>query len=270
MNHESCRTGVSRFEIASVEGGANMSGYLRRTAVGLWPGAGAGEGSLYRRHKHALEWAASLLTLVVSLPVVLLAAALVKLTSRGPAFYLQKRVGLNGRVFTICKVRTMTHNCEADTGPQWSPPGDTRITPVGRVLRALHLDELPQLWNVLRGDMNLIGPRPERPEIVRVLRRKIDDYEQRLNVLPGITGLAQVQLAADTDVQSVRRKLALDLAYIEQHGLWLDARIAFATVLKMFATPRAVIRRLFTGPASSNHTDPPEVTFTRVENVRVA
>jgi lipopolysaccharide/colanic/teichoic acid biosynthesis glycosyltransferase len=270
MKHDSCRTGVSRFEVASAEGGTNMSGYLRRAALGGWRGAGPGEGSWYRRHKHALEWAAAGVLLVASLPVVLLAAALVKLTSRGPAFYLQKRVGLDGRVFTIYKVRTMADNCEADTGPQWSPPGDPRITPVGRLLRALHLDELPQLWNVIRGDMNLIGPRPERPEIVRVLRKKIDDYEHRLGVLPGITGLAQVQLSADTDLQSVRRKLALDLAYLEQLGPWLDARILFATLLKMFGTPKSLIRRLFTGDASSNGPDRSDAPFTRIENVRVA
>jgi lipopolysaccharide/colanic/teichoic acid biosynthesis glycosyltransferase len=270
MKHDSCRTGASRFEVASVEGGTNMSGYLRRTALGAWPKPADGEGPWYRRHKHPLEWAGALALGVVGLPVVLLAAALVKLTSRGPAFYTQRRVGLNGRVFTIFKVRTMTHNCEDESGPRWSEPGDPRITPVGRLLRALHIDELPQLLNVLRGDMNVIGPRPERPEIVRVLRKKINDYDNRLGVLPGITGLAQVQLSADTDVTSVRRKLALDLVYIEQHGLWMDARIAFATFLKMFGTPKFIIRRLFSGPASSNWSEPPDVTYPRVENVRVA
>src|SRR5262249_58643819 len=108
---------------------------------------------------------------VPALPVIALAAVLVKLTSRGPAFYTQTRVGRGGRLFTIYKLRTMIHNCESLTGPRWSIPGDPRVTPVGWLLRATHLDELPQLLNVLRGDMSLIGPRPERPASVPELER---------------------------------------------------------------------------------------------------
>lgn len=167
--------------------------------------------------------------LVLTAPIVLVAALLVKLTSRGPAFYAQLRMGLDGRVFTIYKLRTMKHNCECLTGPQWSTPGDTRTTRVGRFLRAVHLDELPQLWNILRGEMSLVGPRPERPEFGCQLEQLLPYYRERLHVKPGLTGLAQVQLPADTDLVSVRNKLALDLQYVNSRTLGLDLRIIVAT-----------------------------------------
>src|SRR5262249_20621003 len=149
--------------------------------------------------KTALDFVAAAVLLVFAAPVIALAALLVKLTSRGPAFYTQTRVGRNGRLFTIYKVRTMMHKCESLTGPRWSLPGDPRVTRGGHFLRVTHLDELPQLVNVLRGDMSLIGPRPERPEFVPELERAVPRYRERLAVLPGVTGLAQVQLPADTD-----------------------------------------------------------------------
>ena len=141
-----------------------------------------------------------------------------RLTSPGPAIYTQKRLGKDGVPFTIYKLRTMRHDCERATGPRWAARRDSRVTPVGRVLRALHLDELPQFWNVLRGDMSLVGPRPERPEIAAVLTQSIPDYPLRLAVRPGLTGLAQVQFPADTDLESVRRKLDADLRYIDRRG----------------------------------------------------
>ena len=159
--------------------------------------------------------------------------ALVKITSRGPALYSQQRVGRWGRVFTIYKVRTMRDQCEADSGPKWSLPGDPRITPLGRILRATHLDELPQLWNVFRNEMSLIGPRPERPEIAAKLREQIPGYDLRSAVLPGVTGLAQVHLPPDTTVDSVRRKLRHDLAYVRGMGLALDAAILWKTAMKV-------------------------------------
>src|SRR5439155_12868491 len=122
--------------------------------------------------------------------VTLLSMLLVKLTSRGPALYTQTRLGRNGRPFTIYKLRTMQHRCESLTGARWSTPGDPRITPVGRFLRKTHLDELPQLWNVLRGDMALVGPRPERPEFVPQLEQAVPHYRDRLLVRPGVSGLA--------------------------------------------------------------------------------
>src|SRR5262249_35721887 len=183
-------------------------------------------------------------------PVVLLAALLVKLTSRGPVVYSQTRVGLNGRPFTIYKLRSMYYNCECASGARWSSRGDPRVTPIGWVLRATHLDELPQLWNVLRGEMSLIGPRPERPEFVPQLAQLLPRYEERLRVRPGLTGLAQVHLPPDSDLDGVRRKLAHDLYYVQRVGFWLDLRILFSTVLHILALPFAVTRRFVPGGAA--------------------
>jgi lipopolysaccharide/colanic/teichoic acid biosynthesis glycosyltransferase len=185
------------------------------------------------RVKHRLDFALALFGLAATAPVIGLAWALVKLTSRGPGFYSQERVGRFGRVFTIYKIRTMFHDCEADTGPKWSEPGDPRITPVGAVLRAAHLDELPQLWNILKGEMSLIGPRPERPEIAAKLQGVVPNYDRRLAVRPGISGYAQVYLPADTSVASVQSKIRLDLFYISNLSLWLDAKIIARTCFKI-------------------------------------
>jgi lipopolysaccharide/colanic/teichoic acid biosynthesis glycosyltransferase len=206
-----------------------------------------------RRHwyvpcKTAVDFVAAALLLVPAAPVIALAALLVKLTSRGPAFYTQTRVGRNGRLFTIYKVRTMIDRCESLTGPRWSMPGDPRVTCIGHVLRVTHLDELPQLVNVLRGDMSLIGPRPERPEFVPELERVLPRYRERLAVLPGVTGLAQVHLAADTDLGSVRTKLAYDLYYLRHLSPGLDLRILLCTALYAVAVPFRWSRRLFGVP----------------------
>jgi lipopolysaccharide/colanic/teichoic acid biosynthesis glycosyltransferase len=202
----------------------------------------------YQPVKRAGEFLAALVLLALTAPVVLTAAVLVKLTSRGPAFYRQARVGRYGRPFLIVKLRTMVNNCESYSGPCWSVPGDPRITALGRVLRRLHVDELPQLLNVLGGQMGLVGPRPERPEFVPVLEQALPGYRDRLLVRPGVTGLAQVQLPADTDLVSVRRKLAYDLYYIERHNPWLDARILVGTVFKVLYVPFGVSRRLLGFP----------------------
>ena len=140
-----------------------------------------------------------------------LSPLVVKLTSRGPAFYTQTRVGKDGRLFTIYKMRTMVHNCESLTGPRWSMPGDPRVTRVGWFLRTTHLDELPQLLNVLRGDMSLIGPRRSGPEFVPELERPCRPTASGCDVRPGVTGPGPGAVAADTDLDSVRRKLAYDL-----------------------------------------------------------
>jgi lipopolysaccharide/colanic/teichoic acid biosynthesis glycosyltransferase len=202
----------------------------------------------YPACKAAADFAFALALAVFAAPVVALCAALVKLTSRGPAFYTQSRVGRGGRPFTIYKLRTMVHNCESLTGPRWSLPGDPRVTPVGWFLRVSHLDELPQLLNVLKGEMSLIGPRPERPEFVPELERAVPAYRQRLAVRPGVTGLAQVQLPADTDVNSVRRKLAYDLYYIERLGPWLDLRLLVSTGLYALGVPYGRLARLMRLP----------------------
>jgi lipopolysaccharide/colanic/teichoic acid biosynthesis glycosyltransferase len=181
-------------------------------------------------------------------PVIALGALLVKLTSRGPAFYLQTRAGRYGKLYTIYKLRSMVHNCERFSGPCWAKTNDPRVTAVGWILRKLHIDELPQLWNVLRGEMSLVGPRPERPEFLHELEIAVPHYRLRLMVLPGITGLAQVQLPPDTDLQSVRCKLPYDLYYVCRASPWLDLRIYLATVLHLFSAPVPLRRALLMLP----------------------
>ncbi|MEO8163913.1 MAG: sugar transferase [Betaproteobacteria bacterium] len=184
--------------------------------------------------KTFLDRVFALVMLLPGLPMIGVLVALVRLTSRGPGIYAQLRVGKDGRFYTMYKLRSMRIDAESGTGAVWSQPNDPRVTPLGRVLRTLHLDELPQLFNVLKGEMSLIGPRPERPEIVTVLARSIDGYKNRLAIRPGITGLAQLNLPPDTDLNSVRRKQVLDLEYIRTMGLSLDLRILASTLLRMF------------------------------------
>ena len=191
----------------------------------------------HRRGKAVADLVLAVLVAIPAIPVILLAALAVRLTSRGPAFYSQTRVGLGGRLFTIWKIRSMTHNCEKASGVRWCVPGDSRVTAVGWFLRKSHIDELPQLWNVLCGDMSLIGPRPERPEFVPELERALPGYRQRLEVRPGVTGLAQVQLPPDTDIDSVRRKLAHDLYYVRHAGPWLDFVLLIGTVFYAAGVP---------------------------------
>ena len=145
----------------------------------------------------------------------------------------------------------MTHECERVSGVRWCVPGDPRVTPVGRLLRRLHIDELPQLVNVLRGEMSLVGPRPERPEIVERLEKDLSGYRERLLVRPGITGLAQIQLPPDTDLESVRRKLALDRRYVRRRSAWLDLRILIGTCLHVIRVPSAVIRAVVLLPGGT-------------------
>jgi lipopolysaccharide/colanic/teichoic acid biosynthesis glycosyltransferase len=193
--------------------------------------------------------------LILTAPLILLLMGLVKLTSRGPALYSQVRLGLHGRPYAIFKLRTMAYDCERLSGPRWSTAGDPRVTRLGRVLRACHLDELPQLWNVIRGEMSLVGPRPERPEFVPHLERAIPGYRGRLRVRPGITGLAQVQLPPDEEVSGVRRKVACDLCYIDRIGPWLDARIVAATAMKLIGVPASLRSQLLQLPGIEP--DPP-------------
>jgi lipopolysaccharide/colanic/teichoic acid biosynthesis glycosyltransferase len=202
----------------------------------------------YLRGRALVEYTAAVFLVVLAAPVLFLAALAVRLTSRGPAFYTQTRIGRNGKLFTIYKIRTMVHDCESLTGPRWAMPEDPRITRVGYFLRRTHLDELPQLFNVLRGDMSLIGPRPERPEFVPKLERAVSHYRDRLAIRPGITGLAQVHLPPDTDIDSVRRKLAYDLYYIQNMNVSLDLRILAATVFYSLGNPWFLSRRLTRTP----------------------
>ena len=193
--------------------------------------------------KRGLDCLLALAVAIVAVPVALVAMVLVRLTSRGPAIYTQRRVGYAGRPFTIYKIRTMIHNCESLTGPRWCVPGDPRVTGVGGVLRRLHIDELPQLWNVLKGDMSLIGPRPERPEIVAKLREAVPGYDRRHAVKPGITGFAQIHLPPDSCVRSVKNKLVYDLFYIRHRSAALGLFILFATGLKLLGLKKLYQRK---------------------------
>jgi lipopolysaccharide/colanic/teichoic acid biosynthesis glycosyltransferase len=199
----------------------------------------------YARSRGAIDRVLAYLLLVPVLPMTVLACLLVRLTSRGPAIYRQQRLGLHQRVFTLYKIRTMRIDAENGTGPVWAKPNDPRITPLGRILRHLHLDELPQLFNVVRGEMALIGPRPERPEIAETLATEIDDYMERYEILPGITGLTQLNLPPDSDKNSVRRKLLLDLEYAATCGYWLDLRIALCTAARLMGFRFEFTKHLF-------------------------
>lgn len=188
------------------------------------------------------EYLLAIVLLLLAFPFIAAAAVLVRLTSRGPAFYLQTRLGKDGHRFRLIKLRTMVDDAEAATGPVWSTDGDPRITFVGRFLRRTHIDEFPQLINVLLGQMAIVGPRPERPEIVERLEWHVPEYRQRLRVRPGITGLAQLKLPADSTIAGVRDKLTHDLYYIRYQNPWLDLRIFTVTAWLLVKT---MIKSLF-------------------------
>jgi lipopolysaccharide/colanic/teichoic acid biosynthesis glycosyltransferase len=191
------------------------------------------------------------LALVLAFPVLLVIAVLIRLTSRGPVLYTQERVGLDrrrgraalnrqrhrdlgGKPFTIYKFRTMRVDAERESGAVWAAQDDPRVTAVGRLLRQYRLDELPQLLNVLRGEMNIVGPRPERPSIFAELRSHITEYPLRQRAKPGITGLAQINHHYDRSLDDVRKKVNYDLEYIRRRTLWEDLRIMLKTVPVIF------------------------------------
>lgn len=197
------------------------------------------ESPSYHEQKRRFDCVLAMILLAGFSPILALLASLVRLTSRGPAIYRQVRVGKDGRCFVIYKLRSMVTNAEAD-GPVWSCGGsDPRVTGLGRFLRASHLDELPQLWNVIRGDMAIVGPRPERPELVEKLEPHVPGYRDRLVVRPGISGLAQINLPSDSSIDSVKGKLTLDLEYIQSATPMLDFRILVWTSGRFFAIPSA-------------------------------
>jgi lipopolysaccharide/colanic/teichoic acid biosynthesis glycosyltransferase len=212
--------------------------------------------------KRIVDVVVSVVLLAVLWPVMLLTALLVKLTSPGPVVFRQTRVGLNlrtsdrrrrkaglphtmedrrnasldrrgnrtyGRHFTLYKFRTMRSDAEKN-GAQFAQKNDARITPIGRFLRKTRLDELPQLWNVLKGEMSLVGPRPERPEFLEKLSDEIPNYLQRLGLKPGLTGVAQIVNGYDNEIESFRRKVAYDLLYLQNCCLWNDVKILFRTI----------------------------------------
>ncbi len=180
--------------------------------------------------KRLIDIAVSFVVLAAGLPVWAGIAVLIRATSPGPAIYRQQRVGQSGKQFTMYKYRTMRENAEAETGPVWAQANDPRYTPLGRWLRKTRLDEIPQFWNVLKGDMSLVGPRPERPYFVQRLSEEIPLYSRRHRVKPGITGWAQVKWKYDTSLDDVRQKVKYDLFYIENVNLRMDFKILFRTV----------------------------------------
>lgn len=198
--------------------------------------------------RRVLDILVGVLGIVLTFPLWIVIAALVKLTSRGPIFHSQVRVGLDNRntdagpddprrkhdlgglPFTIYKFRTMQVAAERNTGAVWAIKNDPRVTSVGRVLRQYRLDELPQLINVLKGEMSVVGPRPERPPIFAELRRSIPDYALRQRARPGITGLAQVRQQYDTCLEDVRRKVQFDLEYVRGQSFWQDVKIMLETI----------------------------------------
>jgi lipopolysaccharide/colanic/teichoic acid biosynthesis glycosyltransferase len=187
----------------------------------------------YMPVKRVCDGALALVLLAFAAPIVFLAALLVKLSSRGPAFYRQVRLGKDGRPFTLLKLRTMKNNAEAETGPVWSVENDSRITSLGQLLRRTHIDEFPQLVNVALGQMSLVGPRPERPEFVAKLDWEIPYYRERLKVRPGITGLAQLRLPPDASLECVHRKVIYDVYYVRHVNPALDVKLLCLTAARL-------------------------------------
>jgi len=214
--------------------------------------------SAHKEWKRAKDVAISLLGLAVFAPLMTTTAIVVKMTSPGPVFYRQERIGINrrrgdrrmrglgldsdrrgrdrrvlvnfGRPFTIYKFRTMVMDAERGAPPMWARENDPRITTVGRILRRCRIDELPQFINVLRGDMSIVGPRPERAYFIGRIEKELPDFHLRLRTKPGITGLAQVQLGYTNTDEGLRQKLHLDLEYIHTLGFWTDFKILLRTV----------------------------------------
>lgn len=183
--------------------------------------------------KRLLDIAVSLTVLIVGLPIWLVIALLIKLTSRGPVFYMQERVGKKGKVFRMVKFRSMSSDAEKHSGPRWADKDDPRVTTLGRILRRMHLDEVPQFLNILEGSMSLVGPRPERPFFVEQFIQDIPLYRRRLNVRPGLTGWAQVKHRYDSSMEDVRQKLRFDLFYIENMSFRMDLKILIHTFFRM-------------------------------------
>jgi sugar transferase (PEP-CTERM system associated) len=171
----------------------------------------------------------ALIGAILSLPIVVVTALLIKIDSPGPVLYKQERVGKNGRRFSLMKFRSMRVDAEQN-GPVWASDGDDRMTRMGRIIRKIRVDEIPQFWNILRGDMNFVGPRPERPHFVAQLAEEISYYEQRHLIEPGLTGWAQIKYAYGASIEDAKNKLEYDLYYIKNQSLMLDATIMFETI----------------------------------------
>jgi lipopolysaccharide/colanic/teichoic acid biosynthesis glycosyltransferase len=194
--------------------------------------------------KIAFDFTAAFILSVLLSPLIALLALAIRLSSRGPAVFRQRRVGRDGREFTMYKLRSMRVDAEARTGAVWAQEHDNRCTRIGDFLRARHMDELPQLFNVLKGEMSFVGPRPERPEFVEILDAQIPRYMDRLQVRPGITGLAQILLPPDHTIDDVRHKLAVDLYYIDNLGFGLDLRLILFTGMRFLRIPAGWCHRI--------------------------
>ncbi len=184
--------------------------------------------------KGSIDYVLSTIVLTAGLPVWLVIAVLIRLDSRGPVFYRQERVGKGGKIFRVFKFRSMVQDAEKKSGPVWAGRNDDRITRMGRFLRSSRIDEIPQLLNVLRGEMSIVGPRPERPVFVQELKEVYPFYMKRLTIKPGLTGWAQVKLEYDTDIESVANKLRYDFFYIENQSIFLDLEILARTLKVVF------------------------------------
>ena len=193
-------------------------------------GEGFPQGLTRRLVKRAFDMAASLILLVVAAPVMLLTAIAIFLESGGPVIFRQERVGLGGRGFNVLKFRSMVTDAEKDGVPRWASSGDPRVTRVGRLIRKARIDELPQIFNVLKGEMSFVGPRPERPYFVDQLSEQVPFYGARHTVKPGVTGWAQVRYTYGATVEDAVRKLQFDLYYVKNHSVYLDLLILFHTI----------------------------------------
>lgn len=185
----------------------------------------------FREFKRMSDIIVGSLGAVIAAPVIALTGIFIKIVSPGPVFFRQERVGCGGRIFNIYKLRTMRVDAEKETGPVWAEEDDPRLIKFGKVIRKLHIDELPQLFNVLRGEMSIVGPRPERPYFVDKLSREVKGYNGRLDVKPGITGLAQIRHKYDETIEDVKKKIKLDLLYIRKMCFWVDVRILLQTII---------------------------------------
>jgi exopolysaccharide biosynthesis polyprenyl glycosylphosphotransferase len=184
-----------------------------------------------KRLKRISDVIISLIILSITLPLNILFAVAIKMDSKGPVLFRQERIGMNGKEFKIYKFRSMFKDAEKHTGPVWSTKDDPRVTRVGKIMRKLRIDEIPQFFNVLKGEMSLVGPRPERPYFVEMLSEQLPYYKRRLKVRPGITGWAQVKHKYDESIEDVKVKLRYDLFYIENMSLRMDIKILARTVL---------------------------------------
>jgi len=222
--HVSIEEGAAFYE--RVTGRVSLSMIRPSWLIFTGPGRKAKLANVSRDVVHRL---AGLVGAILSLPILLVTAILIKLDSRGPVFYKQERVGKNGRTFVLTKFRSMRTDAEAG-GPVWASKGDDRTTRVGRVIRKIRVDEIPQFWNILKGEMSFVGPRPERPHFVAQLAEEIPYYEQRHLIAPGLTGWAQIKYPYGASIEDARQKLQYDLFYIKNHSLVFDAIIVFETI----------------------------------------